>query len=101
MTFASLHSRPSFHQTQCNMKHFRIVLITVVFITTLTAFENKISKTEQPLILSRSVKIIEVAGLKFKDLNKNEKLDAYEDWRLTASQRSKDLLSKMSLEVKV
>jgi beta-glucosidase len=47
------------------------------------------------------VKIIEVGRLKFKDLNKNAKLDKYEDWRLTAAERSQDLLSKMSLEEKV
>jgi beta-glucosidase len=49
----------------------------------------------------RTVKIIEVDGLKFKDLNKNGQLDKYEDWRLSAEERSKDLLSKMSVEEKV
>ena len=39
-------------------------------------------------------------GLKFKDLNKNGKLDKYEDWRLPNEVRAKDLLSKMSLEEK-
>ena len=44
------------------------------------------------------VKILTVAGLAFKDLNKNGKLDAYEDWRLPADVRAKDLASKMSIE---
>jgi len=44
------------------------------------------------------VKILTVAGLAFKDLNKNGKLDAYEDWRLPADARAKDLASKMSIE---
>ena len=39
--------------------------------------------------------------MKFKDLNKNDKLDRYEDWRLSPEERSKDLLSKMSVEEKV
>lgn len=44
------------------------------------------------------VKIITVDGLKFKDLNRNGKLDKYEDWRLSADERAKDLVQKMSLE---
>lgn len=34
----------------------------------------------------------------FKDLNKNGKLDKYEDWRLSADERAKDLASQMSVE---
>ncbi|PSL02656.1 glycoside hydrolase family 3 protein [Cecembia rubra] len=44
------------------------------------------------------VNIIESAGLKFKDLNKNNKLDPYEDWRLSVEERSRDLASKMTVE---
>ena len=44
------------------------------------------------------VKILTVAGLAFKDLNKNGQLDPYEDWRLPADVRAKDLASKMSIE---
>jgi beta-glucosidase len=58
-------------------------------------------KKPQPVLGTRSVTIIEKNGLKFKDLNKNGKLDKYEDWRLTPDERSKDLLSKMSLKEKV
>ena len=84
------------------MKFLGIVLIAIVAIAvTLTSFDKAPAKNDQPVLGTRSAKIIEVAGLKFKDLNKNGKLDNYEDWRLTASQRSKDLLSKMSLETKV
>ena len=55
-------------------------------------------KKPQPVLGTRSAAIIEKRGLKFKDLNKNGKLDKYEDWRLTPDERSKDLLSKMSFE---
>jgi len=34
----------------------------------------------------------------FKDLNKNNQLDPYEDWRLSAEERAKNLASKMSIE---
>src|SRR5580693_10808763 len=44
------------------------------------------------------VKIITVDGLFFKDLNRNGKLDKYEDWRLPVDERAKDLASKMSIE---
>lgn len=44
------------------------------------------------------VKILTVNGLAFKDLNKNEELDVYEDWRLNADERSRDLASKLSIE---
>lgn len=44
------------------------------------------------------VKLLTVKGLAFKDLNKNGDLDTYEDWRLGADERAKDLASKMSIE---
>lgn len=44
------------------------------------------------------VKIITSGGLKFKDLNRNGKLDKYEDWRLPVDVRAKDLASQMSVE---
>lgn len=44
------------------------------------------------------IKIITKDGLKFKDLNKNGKLDPYEDWRLPAEVRAKDLAKRMSVE---
>ena len=44
------------------------------------------------------VKILTVDRLAFKDLNKNGKLDIYEDWRLPVEERAKDLASKLSVE---
>ncbi|NID09997.1 glycoside hydrolase family 3 protein [Fibrivirga algicola] len=44
------------------------------------------------------VKLIIDKGLAFKDLNKNGKLDAYEDWRLPVAIRAKDLAAKMTVE---
>ena len=44
------------------------------------------------------VTILTINGLKFKDLNKNGKLDPYEDWRLPADVRAKDLAKQMSVE---
>lgn len=44
------------------------------------------------------IKILTIDGLAFKDLNKNGKLDKYEDWRLPVEERAKDLASKMSID---
>ena len=44
------------------------------------------------------VKILTVDRLAFKDLNKNGKLDPYEDWRLPVEERAKDLASKLTVE---
>ncbi|MBQ7455214.1 MAG: hypothetical protein IJS53_02115 [Clostridia bacterium] len=44
--------------------------------------------------------ILEVDGLKFKDLNSNGKLDVYEDWRQDTAARVKDLYEQLTLEEK-
>ena len=44
------------------------------------------------------VKILTVDRYGFKDLNKNGTLDPYEDWRLSADERARDLASKMTVE---
>ena len=41
--------------------------------------------------------IIEADGLYFKDLSRTGKLLPYEDWRLDASARAKDLASRLSI----
>lgn len=46
---------------------------------------------------SSGVKPIFNKGFAFKDLNRNGELDPYEDWRLPADARAKDLASKMSI----
>ena len=56
---------------------------------------------KQPVLGVRSAKIIQKDGLNFKDLNRNGQVDTYEDWRLSAEERSKDLLAQLSLEQKV
>lgn len=44
------------------------------------------------------VKILTVNGLAFKDLNRNGKLDKFEDWRLPYEQRARDLAAQLSVE---
>jgi beta-glucosidase len=54
----------------------------------------------EPTIVARRVNILVADGLHFKDLNKNGKLDAYEDWRLTVDQRVDGLVKEMTLNEK-
>ncbi len=58
-------------------------------------------KIEQVDLGYKKVKLIKSKKLTFKDLNKNGKLDVYEDWRQPIEKRINDLISKMSLEEKV
>lgn len=47
---------------------------------------------------SSGVKIIYADGLAFKDLNRSGRLEPYEDWRLPAAERARDLASRLSVE---
>ena len=47
---------------------------------------------------SSGVKILAVDGLAFKDLNGSGKLEPYEDWRLSAEVRARDLASRLSID---
>lgn len=54
----------------------------------------------QPDITSHAVRVLLVDGLRFRDLNRNGRLDPYEDWRLSPRRRAHDLLARMSLPEK-
>lgn len=55
----------------------------------------------QPVLGKRSVELLKIKNFQFKDLNKNKKLDGYEDWRLPIEARVKDLVAQMTLEEKI
>ena len=55
----------------------------------------------QPVLVAMKAPTLRIGKLSFKDLNKNNKLDKYEDWRLPVEERAKDLVSQMTLEEKV
>ena len=86
-------------------KAFSVKKINLLFLflsAILLSFSSFNQKPEiiQPELGTRSATILKVNGFQFKDLNKNGQLDKYEDWRLSPDERSKDLLSKMSVEEK-
>ncbi|QIZ09287.1 glycoside hydrolase family 3 protein [Priestia megaterium] len=56
---------------------------------------------KQPNLEVRVKNIIEVDGLKFKDLNNSGKLEPYKDWRLSPRERAENLVSLMNTDEKV
>jgi beta-glucosidase len=54
----------------------------------------------QPPIGTRAAPVLEQGGLRFRDLDRNGRLDPYEDWRLTPAARARDLVARMTLEEK-
>lgn len=44
------------------------------------------------------VQLLEADGFRFKDLNRNGRLDVYEDWRHTPQERATDLAAQLSVE---
>lgn len=51
-------------------------------------------------LTTRNIPLVSVAGLEFRDLDRDGALDAYEDWRLPAAARATDLLTRLSLAEK-
>jgi len=58
------------------------------------------STPSQAVISTRAAPILLDKDLRFRDLNRNGALDPYEDWRLPASARARDLVGRMTLEEK-
>ena len=54
----------------------------------------------QPSVQGTSAPVITIGGKRFRDLNRNGQLDAYEDWRLPSAARARDLVGRMTPEEK-
>ncbi|MBP5301915.1 MAG: glycoside hydrolase family 3 C-terminal domain-containing protein [Bacteroidales bacterium] len=76
----------------------RIAILAMAIMAILT---TGCKKYTQPELGARKVDILTVGKYQFKDLNKNGKLDVYEDWRQPMEKRIADLVSQMTLEEKV
>lgn len=57
--------------------------------------------TDQVAVEARVKPIIEVDGLRFRDLDEDGQLTPYEDWRLSPGARAADLVTRMSPDEKV
>jgi beta-glucosidase len=96
------------------MKNLKIpsILIIILTVSMLLTSCNNWSETETGSIrmvtnkggqtlgydTTSGVKLLTVDRFAFKDLNRNGKLDLYEDWRKSADVRAKDLASKLTTE---
>jgi beta-glucosidase len=74
-------------------------LITILFLGSLPCLGAEKS-SETPGVESRSKQLLLVEGLQFRDLNSDQQLTPYEDWRLPTSDRVQDLVSRMTLSEK-
>lgn len=77
-----------------------IVLLALLLLALPVPLATSQAARQQPSLQARSVKPLQIEGLQFKDLNKNGKLDVYEDWRRAPQERVKDLIAQMTLEEK-
>ena len=75
--------------------------IAILALAIMATFSTGCKKYDQPELGARKVDIITAGKYQFKDLNKNGKLDVYEDWRQPMDKRIADLVSQMTLEEKV
>ena len=82
------------------LKYTGLLLILSVLYISLD-YLNPIEKIKIKNAQYEDVKFLNVDGYEFRDLNKNNILDAYEDHRLDSKVRTEDLLKKMTLEEKV
>lgn len=78
--------------------YFRITVLLMAYLSLANPGLSQI--TQQPALGHRTTPLLTIQGLQFKDLNRNGRLDKYEDWRLPYNVRAKDLLSKMTVEQK-
>jgi beta-glucosidase len=95
------------------MKHFTPCLTAALLVSaSLLHAQQKWTETKKGNIITivnkggqtiaysatSGVKIVTADGFAFKDLNKNGRLDRYEDWRLPVDERAKDLAAKLTTE---
>ena len=81
------------------LKYTGLLLILSVLYISLD-YLNPIEKIKIKNAQYEDVKFLNIDGYEFRDLNKNNILDAYEDHRLDSKVRTEDLLKKMTLEEK-
>ena len=86
------------------LKNTLVILICLIAIVLIYASVNYLKPFERIKVnnsLYDDVQILTIDKQDFRDLNKNNILDIYEDHRLDSQTRTNDLLSKMSIEEKV
>ena len=83
---------------------FSRIFLVSLFVISVLIVNFIFSPIERVIYLAKlkpEVKTLDIDGMSFRDLNKNNKLDQYEDYRINTAQRVEDLISQMTLEEKV
>ena len=83
---------------------FSRIFLVSLFIISVLIVNFIFSPIERVIYLAKlkpEVKVLDIDGMSFRDLNKNNELDQYEDYRINNAQRVEDLISQMTLEEKV
>ena len=78
-----------------------LILLFLISVLIVNFIFSPIERVIYLVKLKPEVKVLDIDGISFRDLNKNNKLDRYEDHRLDTAQRVEDLISQMTLEEKV
>jgi beta-glucosidase len=79
-----------------------LVLLGILMLLLLFAWvRSYLASQDHASLLGPEAPIIQVDGVTYRDLNKNGKLDVYEDSRAATDSRVNDLLAQMTLEEKV
>ena len=81
---------------------YLLLAIVAILIITFTYRDFKMSKASEHnlSLLGAEAPILQVGNITFRDLNKNGRMDDYENPSLTPEQRTEDLLAQMNLEEK-
>lgn len=87
-------------QMQLMFKPLACMALLGITLSGLVACGGGGDETRQATLSTRSAKIITVDGLQFRDLDGDGRVTPYEDWRLTPTQRTADLMGRMTLEQK-
>ena len=76
-----------------------IIGLIAIFLTTVYV-KSYFSYKEAAKLIGKEAPMLSIDGHEFRDLNKNGKLDAYEDYRVNIEVRITNLIGQMSLEEK-
>ncbi|MGI4853668.1 MAG: glycoside hydrolase family 3 N-terminal domain-containing protein [Janthinobacterium lividum] len=77
---------------------FAICAVAFIFLPVIPTSLGQDPSVRQLALGHRSAPLLTVDGLQFKDLNRNGRLDVYEDWRKPPADRAADLLGRLSVE---
>lgn len=78
----------------------KIVLLLMAYMLVHSGDLSRSIALGQVRVVAKKVPTLKIGALIFRDLNRNGKLDPYEDWRQRVDVRTRDLVGRMTLEEK-